>query len=482
MNVTGDSAGKPGPGRPEDPIDEHLPIYRREFAQGLRDLRNECGTPSYTTLGRLAGRSASSLSAAASGRQIPTEDMTRAYVKACLRHDGRAEEQIRTTVAAWEARRRKAQELDDTGQSSGSVGRTGDVDEATRSEAMADGVRTAESPGESQGVVLADLVEEPANGSVEPGSSKTDPTEPYDMLVVTNPPTASGVTQPLQTPANDERPPDTDGARQREPVLTRRNALIGIASMAVGMGSGAILSRILPIGQASAAPEPPIRVTSSYLWYPEDDYLYAIPGPLSPDHEKRMMQTGSPDEWIWLINEAGAVRFGDAGAPDGPQFSRIEMSLQNISGKSVLVNSIKASVLRRTAPLAGALAAAGAEGEAEVVKIGFDLDNTTDTTARIIDRNYELGERYTDVKKIWLAPTEIVPLQVVALTRKYYTEWTIEFGTEVEGMRLPVVAPHEDDGHFRTTAFSGQYATVYEHDVTSWRVARIPGPEWKWGR
>jgi hypothetical protein len=190
------------------------------------------------------------------------------------------------------------------------------------------------------------------------------------------------------------------------------------------------------------------------------------------------MEVGHPDEWAWLTRETDAVRFGDTPSPDGPQFSRLEVSLQNVSGQHVLVTKIQASVLHRSAPLAGALAVARAEGEVDVVSIGFDLDNTTDTDARVLDEGFDLGPRYTDFKKIALAPEEIAPLRVIAQTKRYYCEWIIEFGVQIAGKTVPVTAP-QNGGTYRSTAFADQYATVYEHDVTSWRVRRIPGSKWK---
>ncbi|GLY85186.1 helix-turn-helix domain-containing protein [Actinoallomurus iriomotensis] len=53
------------------------------FAAGLRDLRRAAGNPSYRELARQAHYSASVLASAASGRSLPTLDVTRAYVAAC---------------------------------------------------------------------------------------------------------------------------------------------------------------------------------------------------------------------------------------------------------------------------------------------------------------------------------------------------------------------------------------------------------------
>ncbi|MCA2215722.1 fascin domain-containing protein [Jidongwangia harbinensis] len=64
-----------------------------EFAAGLRRLREKAGNPSYRSLSGTANFSAATLAAAASGRKLPTLQVTRAYVRAC-----------HGDVAEWEGR------------------------------------------------------------------------------------------------------------------------------------------------------------------------------------------------------------------------------------------------------------------------------------------------------------------------------------------------------------------------------------------
>jgi tetratricopeptide (TPR) repeat protein len=85
-------------GRQEQPLDPGagpLPA----FAHKLRELRYAAGNPGYRSLARRAGYSASALSAAASGRILPSLAVTLAYVGAC---DGDLDEWERrwTEVAA----------------------------------------------------------------------------------------------------------------------------------------------------------------------------------------------------------------------------------------------------------------------------------------------------------------------------------------------------------------------------------------------
>ncbi|OLB64060.1 MAG: hypothetical protein AUI10_12700 [Actinobacteria bacterium 13_2_20CM_2_72_6] len=69
-------------GRQEQPLDPTAgPL--QGFAHELRELRRAAGNPGYRTLARRAGYSASALSAAASGRLLPSLAVALAYVGAC---------------------------------------------------------------------------------------------------------------------------------------------------------------------------------------------------------------------------------------------------------------------------------------------------------------------------------------------------------------------------------------------------------------
>ncbi|CAL9471349.1 nSTAND1 domain-containing NTPase [Streptomyces sp. enrichment culture] len=83
----------------------------REFAAGLRQLRRKAGNPGYRTLAARAHYSISTLSAAASGRRLPTRAVTLAYVRAC---DG--------DVREWERRWRDVAEHLADGESAGESG------------------------------------------------------------------------------------------------------------------------------------------------------------------------------------------------------------------------------------------------------------------------------------------------------------------------------------------------------------------------
>ncbi|MDI6106069.1 helix-turn-helix transcriptional regulator [Actinoplanes sp. NEAU-A12] len=68
--------------RPEEPVDESKGSVA-EFALSLRDLRRKAGSPNYRELSARTHFSASTLSTAASGRRLPSLDVTLAYVRSC---------------------------------------------------------------------------------------------------------------------------------------------------------------------------------------------------------------------------------------------------------------------------------------------------------------------------------------------------------------------------------------------------------------
>ncbi|MEU4561075.1 tetratricopeptide repeat protein [Actinoplanes sp. NPDC023936] len=101
-------------GRREEAIDANLPAHRVAFATRLRDLRRECGQPSYRVLSRLGHCGFGSLSEAAGGRRLPSWQTTRGYVTGCLRHAGRDAE-IDRVLPEWRRTWEAAATVDQVG-------------------------------------------------------------------------------------------------------------------------------------------------------------------------------------------------------------------------------------------------------------------------------------------------------------------------------------------------------------------------------
>ncbi|MFE0024923.1 helix-turn-helix domain-containing protein [Amycolatopsis sp. NPDC059021] len=84
--------------RPERPLEQDGSVTC-EFAQALRQLRREAGSPPYRLLAARAHYSASTLAAAAGGRQLPSLQVTRAFAAACGADPGVWEQRWRDTRA-----------------------------------------------------------------------------------------------------------------------------------------------------------------------------------------------------------------------------------------------------------------------------------------------------------------------------------------------------------------------------------------------
>ncbi|MEE1768781.1 hypothetical protein PUR34_11565 [Streptomyces sp. JV185] len=89
-------------GRRERPIDpEDGPV--EAFAWRLRQLRKECGNPTYKEMKRYAQYSPSALSSAASGQTPPSLEVTLAYVRACLMYAKAKTDRLDAAINEWTA-------------------------------------------------------------------------------------------------------------------------------------------------------------------------------------------------------------------------------------------------------------------------------------------------------------------------------------------------------------------------------------------
>jgi transcriptional regulator with XRE-family HTH domain len=83
--------------RPEKPIDPRWPLA--DFAGGLRALRKKRGI-TYREMARITHYGVTTLSSAANGRELPTLEVTLAYVFACD-----------STQQDWDCRWQQARDL-----------------------------------------------------------------------------------------------------------------------------------------------------------------------------------------------------------------------------------------------------------------------------------------------------------------------------------------------------------------------------------
>ncbi|WP_310727253.1 hypothetical protein [Streptomyces sp. N2A] len=96
-------------GRPERPVDPTAgPVQR--LAHELRELRKAAGSPSYRTMAKAAGFSATALSLAAAGERLPSVAVVQGYARAC--GGDPAEWELRWKAAEAEATRIPAEDIE----------------------------------------------------------------------------------------------------------------------------------------------------------------------------------------------------------------------------------------------------------------------------------------------------------------------------------------------------------------------------------
>ncbi|MFF7680978.1 helix-turn-helix domain-containing protein [Actinacidiphila glaucinigra] len=95
--------------RPENPVPETAPPALQRFAEQLRSCRLGKGI-NYREMAKIAHYSASALSQAASGKEFPSWELTRAYISACGADEG-------AWQASWEETRHLLSQTPDTPRS-----------------------------------------------------------------------------------------------------------------------------------------------------------------------------------------------------------------------------------------------------------------------------------------------------------------------------------------------------------------------------
>ncbi|MEV4005402.1 hypothetical protein [Actinomadura sp. NPDC049753] len=155
---------------------------------------------------------------------------------------------------------------------------------------------------------------------------------------------------------------------------------------------------------------------------------------------------------------------------NGRMLTRLRVDLEGRRENSLLIKEIKARIIRRAPPLAGAFVNGPPQGDGDVVQLGFDLDSS-DLSARETTVQGEFRGRYIDSKFITLQRGEQIPINVVAATAKYYCEWVIEVTVWTNGRDQKMTI--DDDGRpFRSTALANRYRQEFWFQAS--RFIEIP--------
>jgi hypothetical protein len=128
----------------------------------------------------------------------------------------------------------------------------------------------------------------------------------------------------------------------------------------------------------------------------------------------------------------------------------LSVLMEGRTHKDVAITGMRATVLRRGAPLTDTHVSCPSAGDASAVGIAFDLDEER-PVARILQDDGSAGDPYFGSSVVTFTEGEVVPFQIAGATSRSYVEWVVEVDLLVDDRRETV---RIDDGGapFRTTA------------------------------
>lgn len=286
----------------------------------------------------------------------------------------------------------------------------------------------------------------------------------------------AGQTKLRQDDIEASRRSDNSLAREdNQPRITRRRLLLvgggGIASGVFAAVVSELVDQLTSSNQAvrddraieearheEAERKAPISLKAYYYDLSDDARIWVAAGPLTPD---RRRQLGRSTLWENGGAEDG-VRAVLGISEEHPYrlLTRVRIEAVGQWTDPVFVRQIRARVLRRSAPLSYAYLFEQSQGGEELLKIGFDLDES-DSIARVIGPDKRLGRAFVDDKALILEPGEPLVIDVQAQTDQSYCEWVVDFELgELNGEKRVVTV--DDNGRpFRSTSLAGHYQDRY---------------------
>ncbi|MGK5522829.1 hypothetical protein ACSNN9_26220 [Micromonospora sp. URMC 107] len=299
------------------------------------------------------------------------------------------------------------------------------------------------------------------------------------------------VPDPPESSSNEQ--PDEPPARP-----TRRGLLLAAGGAAVtaiiGGVIGAIISdganRLTSSGQAvrderavdkarraSARQKPPISANAYYYHRSTEAVAWLFPQQLTADQKRQLLTPEQPPTTGVPEALKGGIHAVVGGTRQHPNrlLTRIRVSTVGQWTEPVFVTQMRAKVLRRTLPPAGAYLFQGSQGGEAPLEIGFDLDEPG-SVARVVKRDGgTLGEAYLDRHSLTFSQNEPLTIDVQAHTDQSYCEWVIELDLDLGGEKRTLTV--DDDGRsFRSTALARHYEERYYVKLTGGWTAKGAGP------
>ncbi|MEU1752370.1 hypothetical protein ABZ436_06915 [Micromonospora matsumotoense] len=296
---------------------------------------------------------------------------------------------------------------------------------------------------------------------------------------------------PAEPPADEQPDAAADRSTRRKLLLAAGGAA---ASAVIGTVIGAVANRITSSEQAvrddraveqakraDAQRKPPVATNAYYYDRSDEAVVWALATPLTGGQRQRLLSRALSaegevaDTFPDVVH--GVVRTADERLTR--VLTRLRISAVGQWTGPVFVRQIRARVLKRSAPLSGALLLQGSQGDGEPLTIGFDLDDP-ESVARVIRPEDEtLGAAYVDRRALTLTPGEPVTVDVQAYTDRSYCEWVIELELDLGGERRVQVV--DDHGRpFRSTGLAPHYQDRYHVGLLNgWTADGAGPPVWK---
>ncbi|MGM1063233.1 hypothetical protein [Saccharothrix sp. Mg75] len=264
-------------------------------------------------------------------------------------------------------------------------------------------------------------------------------------------------------------------AAWRKRLVPRRDVVLAIAGVVGGGLAAGVVSRLVnpsiePVAQdevtraeqAKARAKGVLGVKAVPQVRADDAFGWAFADPLSDVQVRDMLAVSGEPALGPLTATAHPVYIAHHYWGESYNFTRLRMTVVNHWPKPVLITDIRAKV-KRSAPLSGALAWAGAQGGVEVIDLAFDLEED-DPQARVTNDDGTLGDPWTYGENVQLEPGQTQPFNVVGRVTKSYCEWYPEIHAEIDGQKQTFEV--KDEGApFATTAFADHYRQRFGYQV-----------------
>jgi hypothetical protein len=276
-----------------------------------------------------------------------------------------------------------------------------------------------------------------------------------------------------------------------------RIALIGLLVAVLGAvpgylalrGTGDAKPSGTTVAPTTVAPDKrqALRLRARYNWT-TPHIMWALPGQLSPEDsrlaQQRILfpesdpgrQAAATADLEALLARQGGVKIDFVDMPTGAmEDSELRLIITGQYHSPVLIEGMRARVLKRQPPMSETLFYGPPEGEGENIQIAFDLDSTDPVARKFVGYSSygSLGKPYFDRKHITVKRGEQVVFSIRAFTNKFYCEWEIVIDAVVDG-EPQAFTVKDGNRPFRTTAFANTYGIIYELDLVKGRFARLP--------